>query len=121
MGLNELDRVFLVERRAVGGDAGVNPVLVAERHQVDEARLDERLAAAEADRKRADKVLDAQQGRLPLFNRHLIAILRQPPVFAVAALHVAALVHDAVERHGLGVSHVRNECTALRRSGCRYA
>ena len=47
--LNELDRVLPVECRAIGGDTRVNPVLMAERHQVDETRLDERLAAAEAD------------------------------------------------------------------------
>ena len=74
--LDQFDRVLAVERRAVRCHSGVNPVLMAKRHQIDEPRLDEWLAAAEADRVRAHEVLDAQQGRLPLLDRHLVAILR---------------------------------------------
>ena len=73
---DELDRVFPVERRTVGCDAGMNAVLVAEHHQVQEAGFDEGLAAAEADRVGADEVLDAQQRLLPLLNRHLVLVLR---------------------------------------------
>ena len=98
--LDELGRIFLVQCRAIGRHACVDPVLMAERHQVDEARLDERLTAAEADRERADKVLDAQQGLLPLLNGHLILVVRQPPVLAVTAFDITPLVHHPVKRHG---------------------
>lgn len=98
IGVHEPGGVFLVEGGAVGRDTGVNAVLMTELHQVEEARLDEGLSPAEADREGADEVLDAQEGILPLLDAHLVLVVGKPPVLTVAAFHIAPLVHQTIER-----------------------
>jgi len=49
-----------------------------------------------------DEVLQIEQRLLPLFDRHFFAVVRPPPIVAIAALVIAALDDLAVDRdrHG---------------------
>jgi hypothetical protein len=94
--------VLFVQQRAVGRHARQNVVVAAEAQEVDKSFFDKGFAAAEVDREAPGELLDAEQGFLPLLDGHLRNVLRLPPVFAVAALAVAALVDESVEGDGAG-------------------
>ena len=94
-----IDHLLIAERGAVGSHAPFEILFAAEGEQLDEALLDVRLAAGKFDVVMTDEIFQIKQRLFPVIDRHVVAIVRAAPIFAIAAFVVTSFDHFAVDRH----------------------
>jgi hypothetical protein len=77
-------------------------LLAAECEQLDKAFFEIGLAASEFDVEVSYEIFQIEQCLPPIFDRHFFAVMRTAPIFAIAALVIAALDHFTIDRYRHG-------------------